>query len=54
MDISQLETKLAVKLAELEKIKEEIGLLQNTLTLLTCTEEDKECKWLDNILEVVK
>ncbi len=54
MDVPQLETKLAIKLAELQKIKEEIGLIQNTITLLTSTEEDKDCKWLDNILDLIK
>jgi hypothetical protein len=54
MDIEKLETKLAVKLDELKKVREEVGLLQNTITLLTCTEKDHECKWLDGILDFLE
>ncbi len=54
MNLEQLETKLAVKLDELKKLKEEVGVLQNTITLLTCSEKDEDCKWLDDLLDVVK
>jgi hypothetical protein len=54
MDIEKLEARLAVKYAEAKEINKEIALIQNTITLLTCTDKDDDCKWLDNILDVIK